>query len=154
MATAIAVDVLHTDTASNSAVVQLKDGDRVYVRLNNSNLSKKQLADRLSTFSGYLVWEMWERQDFSFLLKTHSFLLNEILWIQTVGLFLNKEWIFWQSAWLNFFTECRINSSILSKAKTLIRYFTGHWHIWGYREKWRWNTKTYASATSRQSQPC
>ncbi|XP_056620748.1 complement C1q-like protein 3 [Triplophysa dalaica] len=55
VATAIAVDVLHTDTASNSAVVQLKDGDRVYVRLNNSILSKKQLADRLSTFSGYLV---------------------------------------------------------------------------------------------------
>lgn len=58
VATAVAVDVLHTDTASNSAVVQLKAGDRVCVRLNNSDLSKKHSTERLSTFTGYLLYEM------------------------------------------------------------------------------------------------
>ncbi|XP_076873097.1 complement C1q like 1 [Brachyhypopomus gauderio] len=58
VATAVAVDALHTDTASNSAVLKLKAGDRVYVRLNKSDSTLKDLKDLFSTFSGYLLYEL------------------------------------------------------------------------------------------------
>ncbi|KAK7133293.1 hypothetical protein R3I94_015233 [Phoxinus phoxinus] len=55
---AVAVDVLHTDTASNSAVLQLKAGDRVYVQLKNSEVGKRDSQSRFSSFSGYLLYEI------------------------------------------------------------------------------------------------
>ncbi|XP_043074522.1 complement C1q-like protein 4 [Puntigrus tetrazona] len=58
VASAVAVDVLHTDTASNSVVLQLKAGDRLYVRLNSSELSKRDSQSRFSIFSGYLLYEI------------------------------------------------------------------------------------------------
>ncbi|ROL42336.1 Complement C1q-like protein 3 [Anabarilius grahami] len=58
VASAVAVDVLHTDTASNSAVLQLKAGDRVYVRLNNSEVGKRDPQSRFSSFAGYLLYEI------------------------------------------------------------------------------------------------
>ncbi|XP_055042201.1 C1q-related factor [Misgurnus anguillicaudatus] len=58
VASALAVDALHTDTASNSAVLQLKTGDRVFVRLNNGELVKREAENRFSTFSGFLLYEI------------------------------------------------------------------------------------------------
>ncbi|XP_056337479.1 complement C1q-like protein 4 [Danio aesculapii] len=55
---AVAVDLLHTDTASNSVVLQLKAGDRIYLQLNNSDLGKRDSQSRLSSFSGYLLYEI------------------------------------------------------------------------------------------------
>ncbi|XP_073673227.1 complement C1q-like protein 4 [Garra rufa] len=57
VASAVAVDVLHADTASNNVVLQLNAGDRLYVRLNNSELSKRDPQSRFSIFSGYLLYE-------------------------------------------------------------------------------------------------
>ncbi|XP_051501627.1 complement C1q-like protein 4 [Myxocyprinus asiaticus] len=57
VASAAAVDILHSDTASSSAVLQLRVGDRVFVRLNNSELSK-ETQNRFSTFTGYLLYEI------------------------------------------------------------------------------------------------
>nr|QEG99569.1 complement 1q-like 3 [Tachysurus fulvidraco] len=58
VASAVAVDALHTDTASNSAVLELKDGDRVYVRLNKSHSTFKDTQNLFSTFSGHLLYEL------------------------------------------------------------------------------------------------
>ncbi|KAI4892494.1 hypothetical protein NFI96_018298 [Prochilodus magdalenae] len=58
VASAVAVDALHTDTASNSAVLRLKVGDRVYVRLNKSDSTLKDTQNLFSTFSGYLLYEL------------------------------------------------------------------------------------------------
>ncbi|KAK2883556.1 hypothetical protein Q8A67_017193 [Cirrhinus molitorella] len=58
VASAVAVDVLHADTASNNVVLQLNTGDRIYVRLNNSDLSKRDSQSRFSIFSGYLLYEI------------------------------------------------------------------------------------------------
>ncbi|XP_053470101.1 complement C1q-like protein 3 [Ictalurus furcatus] len=58
VASAVAVDALHTDTASNSAVLQLRDGDRVYVRLNKSDSTLKDTQNLFSTFSGHLLYEI------------------------------------------------------------------------------------------------
>ncbi|XP_036438554.1 complement C1q-like protein 3 [Colossoma macropomum] len=58
VAGAVAVDALHTDTASNSAVLQLRAGDRVYVRLNKSDSTLKDTQNLFSTFSGYLLYEL------------------------------------------------------------------------------------------------
>ncbi|TSK58109.1 Complement C1q-like protein 3 [Bagarius yarrelli] len=58
VASAVAVDALHTDTASNSAVLELKVGDRVYVRLNKSNRTFKDIQNLFSTFSGHLLYEL------------------------------------------------------------------------------------------------
>ncbi|XP_067274612.1 complement C1q-like protein 4 [Pseudorasbora parva] len=58
VASAVAVDVLHTDTASSSVVLQLSAGDRVYARLNNSEVSKRDSQSRFSSFSGYLLYEI------------------------------------------------------------------------------------------------
>ncbi|MCJ8743651.1 hypothetical protein PDJAM_G00096580 [Pangasius djambal] len=58
VASAVAVDALHTDTASNSAVLQLRDGDRVYVRLNKSDSTLKGTQNLFSTFSGHLLYEL------------------------------------------------------------------------------------------------
>ncbi|KAL7871862.1 hypothetical protein SRHO_G00068450 [Serrasalmus rhombeus] len=58
VAAAVAVDALHTDTASNSAVLQLRAGDRVYVRLNKSDRTLKDTQNLFSTFSGYLLYEL------------------------------------------------------------------------------------------------
>ncbi|XP_060772066.1 complement C1q-like protein 3 [Neoarius graeffei] len=58
VASAVAVDALHTDTASNSAVLQLRDGDRVYVRLNKSDSTFKDTQNLFSTFSGHLLYEL------------------------------------------------------------------------------------------------
>ncbi|KAK3516565.1 hypothetical protein QTP70_021979 [Hemibagrus guttatus] len=58
VASAVAVDALHTDTASNSAVLELKVGDRVYVRLNKSDSTFKDTQNLFSTFSGHLLYEL------------------------------------------------------------------------------------------------
>ncbi|XP_066533817.1 complement C1q-like protein 3 [Hoplias malabaricus] len=58
VASAVAVDALHTDTASNSAVLQLRAGDRVYVRLNKSDSTLKDTHNLFSTFSGHLLYEL------------------------------------------------------------------------------------------------
>ncbi|XP_062857388.1 complement C1q-like protein 4 [Trichomycterus rosablanca] len=58
VASAVAVDALHTDTASNSAVVQLGSGDRVNVRLIKSDSTLKDTQNLFSTFSGYLLYEL------------------------------------------------------------------------------------------------
>ncbi|KAI5619854.1 complement C1q-like protein 4 [Silurus asotus] len=58
VASAVAVDALHTDTASNSAVLQLRAGDRVYVRLNKSDSTLKDYQNLFSTFSGHLLYEL------------------------------------------------------------------------------------------------
>ncbi|XP_026800173.2 complement C1q-like protein 3 [Pangasianodon hypophthalmus] len=58
VASAVAVDALHTDTASNSAVLQLSVGDRVYVRLNKSDSTLKDTQNLFSTFSGHLLYEL------------------------------------------------------------------------------------------------
>ncbi|XP_052443210.1 complement C1q-like protein 4, partial [Carassius gibelio] len=58
VASAVAVDVLHTDTASNNVVLQLKAGDRLFIRLSNSELSKRESQSRFSIFSGYLLYEI------------------------------------------------------------------------------------------------
>ncbi|XP_035380178.1 complement C1q-like protein 3 [Electrophorus electricus] len=58
VASAVAVDALHTDTASNSAVLRLTTGDRVYIRLNKSDSTLKDTQNLFSTFSGYLLYEL------------------------------------------------------------------------------------------------
>ncbi|KAM9435957.1 complement C1q-like protein 3 [Clarias gariepinus] len=58
VASAVAVDALHTDTASNSAILQLRVGDRVYVRLTKSDRTLKDTQNLFSTFSGHLLYEI------------------------------------------------------------------------------------------------
>ncbi|KAG9282791.1 complement C1q-like protein 4 [Astyanax mexicanus] len=58
VASAVAVDALHADTASNSAVLQLSAGDRVFVRLNKSDRTLKDTNNIFSTFSGHLLYEL------------------------------------------------------------------------------------------------
>ncbi|XP_072552426.1 complement C1q-like protein 3 [Salminus brasiliensis] len=58
VASAVAVDALHTDTASNSAVLQLSSGDRVFVRLSKSDSTLKDSTNLFSTFSGHLLYEL------------------------------------------------------------------------------------------------
>ncbi|XP_036410800.1 complement C1q-like protein 4 [Megalops cyprinoides] len=57
VASATALDVMHTDTAANSAVLKLKTGDQVYVKLDGSDKTLQDTNNRYSTFSGYLVNE-------------------------------------------------------------------------------------------------
>ncbi|XP_006638431.1 complement C1q-like protein 3 [Lepisosteus oculatus] len=45
------------DTAANSAVLQLKAGDEVYVKLDGGQVMKDGAQGRYSTFSGYLLYE-------------------------------------------------------------------------------------------------
>ncbi|XP_030626592.1 complement C1q-like protein 4 [Chanos chanos] len=58
VASAVAVDVLHTDTAGNSAIIQLREGDQVYVRLQTSGKTFQDSKNYFSTFSGHLLYEL------------------------------------------------------------------------------------------------
>lgn len=55
VATGVALDMLHTDSASGSAVVQLAKGDQVFLRLTGSDKTMVDSSSRFSTFTGYLI---------------------------------------------------------------------------------------------------
>lgn len=55
VATGVALDMLHADSASGSAVLQLAKGDQVFLRLTGSDKTMVDSSSRFSTFSGYLI---------------------------------------------------------------------------------------------------
>ncbi|XP_012695483.2 complement C1q-like protein 4 [Clupea harengus] len=58
VATGVALDMLHTDSASGSAVLQLARGDQVFLRLSGSDKTMVDSGKRFSTFTGYLLHEL------------------------------------------------------------------------------------------------
>ncbi|XP_041958608.1 complement C1q-like protein 4 [Alosa sapidissima] len=55
VATAVAVDMLGTDSAHGSAILQLAKGDQVFLRLSGSDKTMVDSNNRFSTFMGHLL---------------------------------------------------------------------------------------------------
>ncbi|XP_062400309.1 complement C1q-like protein 4 [Sardina pilchardus] len=55
VATAVAVDMLATDSAHGSALLQLAKGDQVFLRLSDSEKTRVDSGSRFSTFMGSLL---------------------------------------------------------------------------------------------------
>ena len=58
VATSVALDMLHSDTAHGSAVLNLAKGDQVFLRLAGSDRTMVDAGSRFSTFLGYLIHEL------------------------------------------------------------------------------------------------
>ncbi|KAL2086816.1 hypothetical protein ACEWY4_017875 [Coilia grayii] len=58
VATAVALDLQHADSASGSAVLRLAKGDEVFLRLSGSDKTMVDNGHRFSTFMGYLLHEL------------------------------------------------------------------------------------------------